>query len=421
MRPADIVLQNDSKQEVRLTHTSLANAGKTSAYRGTPSCWKTPPPNSGLCITPGKSSKAGTMDSVMLCDNSSWIFVQYQGSKTILQVFVAMKASGFFSSRGSGIWADIGPYDPQSTESNPMPHGKRMELIAYTLSEKPNCLVTVHIPPIESWAYLIPSPATLPKKGMENSQLFLSELLELINTIRIPAPSYVTQDTSGWFEPESATTKLTVTPSFASKLSALLDIAQSGLDAFFHHCFRQMHADVENKRTGKESTGNKLRLQIDEKEAGFLHRGGICNRLRSIASNVQDQLESTNTADFHRNLLQDTKQCLTFLRSITEENSAFRRAFISCLDELTDASTTALQKVSLELISKGLHMTLDAFLNGYALRSFIRRARNADEMEDELKLNEFDADSVYDYLGRTVRNQPCSQLILTLKVHSNHR
>lgn len=66
-------------------------------------------------------------------------------------------------------------------------------------------------------------------------------------------------------------------------------------------------------------------------------------------------------------------------------------------------------------------MTLDAFLNGYALRSFIRRARNADEMEDELKLNEFDADSVYDCLGRTVRNQPCSQLILTLKVHSNHR
>lgn len=107
MRPADIVLQNDSKQEVRLIHTSLANAGKTSAYHGTPSCWKTPPPNAGLRITPGNSSKAGTMDSVMLCDSSSWIFVQYQGSKTILQVFVAMKASGFFSSRGSGIWADI--------------------------------------------------------------------------------------------------------------------------------------------------------------------------------------------------------------------------------------------------------------------------------------------------------------------------
>lgn len=165
MRPADIVLQNDSKQEVRLIHTSRANAGKTSAYHGTPSCWKTPP-NAGLRITLGNYSKAGTMDSVMLCDSSSWIFVQCQGSETILQVFVAMKASGFFSSRGSGIWADIGPYDPQSTESNPKPHGKRMELVVYELNEHTNSSVTVHIPPEGSWAYLTPPSTWSPdKKG----------------------------------------------------------------------------------------------------------------------------------------------------------------------------------------------------------------------------------------------------------------
>lgn len=124
----------------------------------------------------------------------------------------------------------------------------------------------------------------------------------------------------------------------------------------------------------------------------------------SIESTVRNQLETTNILHLHRDLAQDMKQCVRYLRSITDDNSAFQLGLMACLDldQLTDTASIPLKKIRIKLISTGIYRTMVAFIDGYALRSFVRRADNANEIEDALKLNQFDADSTFDYFGSMV-------------------
>lgn len=150
----------------------------------------------------------------------------------------------------------------------------------------------------------------------------------------------------------------------------------------------------------KESIGHRFQLLIDEKEAWFGHRGGSgAGRCPS-----RNQLETTNILHLHRDLAQDMKQCVRYLRSIADDNSAFQLGLMACLDldQLTDTASIPLKKIRIKLISTGIYRTMVAFIDGYALRSFVRRADNANEIEDALKLNQFDADSTFDYFGSMV-------------------
>lgn len=402
MRPAEIIIQNDSDQSVVLVHTSLANEGETNAYGGKPSYWKTTPPNAGTRIESGKSLSAGIMDSVTYLDSPSWIFVQYEGTdNTILQVFVDMKGPDLYLEKG--IWVDIGPYDPNSTESNPVPKGKRMELIVYDLDKDPNSVVTVHIPPAESWTYLVPPPAPPPDKTGETIVSVLNAAVSTLITVCFVIP------------PAAEIGAALQLMSTGGRAAVALTAAQGVLGVMtapdhpsIPPAFGPKQAYAANKLAQKEWTENKLRLQMDDKQASFRHesdQGGIESRLRSVASRVRKQLETSNTVNFEADLLEDTTQCLDFFKSITKEDMPFQKALLPCLDlkPSTDAPTAPPDKIKLALGLAGLSMTLGAYSNGYALRSFIRAASNAKELEEKLALSHFDADRVHDYFETKVR------------------
>lgn len=257
------------------------------------------------------------MDSVTYLDSPLWIFVQYEGTdNTILQLFVDMTGPDLYPEKG--IWVDIGPYDLNSTESNPVPKGLRMDLIVYDLDKDPNSMVTVHIPPAESWTYLVPPPAPPPDKTGEAIVYVLNAAVSTLITVCfvIPPAAEIGAALQLMLTGGRAAVALTAA-------QGILGVLTAPDHPSIPPAFGPKRAYAANKLALKEWTENKLRLQMDDKQAGFRResdQGGIEARLRSVASRVRKQLETSNIINFKGDLLEDTTQCLDFFKSITKED-----------------------------------------------------------------------------------------------------
>lgn len=67
----------------------------------------------------------------------------------IFQIFVSMITWGLFLN--FEVEVGVGPYQPESTETHPMPGGKRLELVEYDERYEPyRYVVVVHLPSVES-------------------------------------------------------------------------------------------------------------------------------------------------------------------------------------------------------------------------------------------------------------------------------
>lgn len=108
-----------------------------------------------------------------------------------------------------------------------------------------------------------------------------------------------------------------------------------------------------------------IQFKMEEKKVGLCL--GIKTRLRAIDADVRSQLEASNVVNFDGDLLEDSKQRLSF--SKVSPKTMDPGPFQCYLHPYYGNNTPNKYKLTLAL--DGSYMSLGPYLNGYALGSFV--------------------------------------------------
>jgi hypothetical protein len=389
-----LTLFNDSESKIRLVHTEASTGDAQSTLRGERERWLKPPPpaNEAQYIEPSKSYEIGTIDYVSFLGSPHfhWVYFSYEDDPSVVvQIGVVQRPT-------AGIWVSIGPFDASSegdASSNEkfMPKGERPELIEYTDMKSIPARVTIHAPTSGSWSYVKknPSPSVDPKQA-EVAQTALKLVDGALSTLI----------TTCFVVPEMlpGAVPLTVVQALLHMANTPASEEQRG------KAFGAKDAFSAAKLANLETSLDNLRAQMDNASAAYnADNGGINSVMTSITKRIDDEQHKTGDIVFDDSLKADIKDCFELFTNIAGKSSPFQTSLVNCLDVKAVASQTdPPSKMRLALEIAGICMTMNAFLHGFTLRSFILVEKNKWHPEN-VDLDRFRAESLIRYVSEKVR------------------
>ncbi|KAK9760603.1 hypothetical protein K7432_015217 [Basidiobolus ranarum] len=397
--PAKITLCNQSGDIIRLIHTNSSNAGADNVLSGKSSYWTTQLPSAGTTIKNGESLDIGIIDSIILFESTTWLYFTYNNDPTVkIQIYVQMKTDG--------VWVSVGLYNSASNDDNPMPYGNRMELVTYDFTTNPTSNI-VYAPPSNSWSTKVPAPTV--DRSSEVSSGIINMFLATAITACFVIPSPVSAIAAG-VEAVSLLAQLRTiysATSTAHKLAVALTAAQGmyGMMNTFEgkklreKAFGAIEAFETNTLSMHEWQKSELRMQMQDTTAWYTNpQTGYNVLLTSIAKRVNQQLPGKVV--FDDALVADTIRCFDFYETITASNSNFQKALTSCLnmDTLTSSGLTPPDKIALALGIAAISMTINAYCNGFLLRTFVLTDENNWTSQKIPHVDKYDAEHLIDYM-----------------------
>ena len=363
-----LTLLNDSEGKIHLVHTEASTGDSQSVLRGERDRWLKPPPpaNEAQSIEPSKSCEIGTIDYVSFLSSSHfhWVYFSYEDDPSVIvQIGVIQRPS-------AGIWVYVGPFDTNSEYDQHgnekfMPRGERPELIEYTDMKSVPAHVTIHAPPRHSWLYVKknPSPSIDPKQA-KAAQTAMNMIDSALSTLI----------TACFVVPEMLPGAIPLTA-----MQVLLHLVKSPIsEEQREKAFSAKDAFIAAKFANLETSLDDIRAKIDNASALYNAEDNRINSvMTSIAKRIDEQQHKNGEIMFDDSLKADIKRCYGLFTDIIDNHSPFQTSLLNCLNIKAVASDTdPPSKLRLALGIAGICMTMNAYLHGFTLRSFVLVEKN---------------------------------------------